>query len=86
MTYDVGDPNPGLGQAQKCGEVKHVNGISIPPLDNCISNRNADINKRHKTYIDSHPLQSTTDYYHGPIFYIILVGRLFFFSPQTPHL
>jgi hypothetical protein len=27
MTYDVGNPGPGLGQAQKCSEVKLVNGI-----------------------------------------------------------
>jgi hypothetical protein len=26
-TYDVGNPNTGLGQAQKCGCVKSVNGI-----------------------------------------------------------
>jgi len=28
-TYDVGNPVPGLGQVQKCGEVKTINGISI---------------------------------------------------------
>jgi hypothetical protein len=28
MTCDVGNPGPGLGQAQKCGGVKPVNGIS----------------------------------------------------------
>ena len=27
MAYDVGNPVPGLGQAQKCGRVKPVNGI-----------------------------------------------------------
>jgi len=27
MTYDVGNPGPGLGQAHKCGRVKPVNGI-----------------------------------------------------------
>ena len=27
MTYDVGNPNPGLQQAQICGGVKLVNGI-----------------------------------------------------------
>ena len=32
MTYDVGNPGPGLGQTQKCGEVKPVNGISILSL------------------------------------------------------
>jgi hypothetical protein len=32
-TYDVGNPGPGLsfGQTQKCGWVKHVNGISTLP-------------------------------------------------------
>jgi len=30
MTYDIGNPGPGLGQAQKCGWVKPFNGI--PPL------------------------------------------------------
>jgi len=29
MTYD-GNPGPGLGQAQKCGGVKRVNGIPTP--------------------------------------------------------
>jgi len=27
MTFDVGNPAPGLGQAQKCGSVIPVNGI-----------------------------------------------------------
>jgi hypothetical protein len=27
ITYDVGNPGPGLGQAPKCSEVKLVNGI-----------------------------------------------------------
>jgi len=27
MTYDVGNPGPDLGQAQKCGGVKAINGI-----------------------------------------------------------
>jgi len=27
-SYDVGNPGPGLGQAQKCGGVKPVKGIS----------------------------------------------------------
>jgi hypothetical protein len=31
MTYDVGNPGPGLGQAQQCGGVKTVNGIPTPP-------------------------------------------------------
>ena len=30
-TYDVGNPGPGLGQAQHCGRVKPVNGIPTPP-------------------------------------------------------
>jgi hypothetical protein len=29
MTYEVGNPGPGLGQAQECGRVKLVNKISI---------------------------------------------------------
>jgi hypothetical protein len=39
MTYDIGNLDPGLGQAQQYGRVKLVNGISIPkaidlePLD-----------------------------------------------------
>ena len=32
MTYDVVNPGPGLGQAQKCSEVKSVNGTP-PPLN-----------------------------------------------------
>ena len=27
MTYDTGNPGPGLGQAQKCGRIKPVTGI-----------------------------------------------------------
>jgi hypothetical protein len=30
-TYDVGNPDPGLGQAHKCGGVKPVNGIRTLP-------------------------------------------------------
>jgi hypothetical protein len=30
-TYDVGNPGPGLGQAQKCGRVKPVNEIPTLP-------------------------------------------------------
>jgi hypothetical protein len=29
ITYDVGNPGPGLGQAPKCSEVKLVNGIPL---------------------------------------------------------
>ena len=29
MTYDIGNPCPGLGQAQKCGRVTLVNGMCI---------------------------------------------------------
>ena len=31
-TYDVGNPDPGFGQSQKCGETKPVNGIPILSL------------------------------------------------------
>ena len=41
MTYDVGNTSPGLGQAQKWGMVKPVNGIPI--LDH---NGNTVVNKR----------------------------------------
>ena len=33
MTYDVGNLGPGLGQAQKCGRVKSVNGIPSQPYN-----------------------------------------------------
>jgi len=53
MTSDVGNPGPGLGQAQYCGRVKLVNGYPNPhPLDNWISDGNTDINKRLKTSTD----------------------------------
>ena len=42
-TYDMGNPGPDLGQAQKCGWVTLVNGLmgSQPsPSDNWISNNN----------------------------------------------
>jgi len=32
MTYDVTNAGPGLGQAQQCGGVKPVNGISTLSL------------------------------------------------------
>jgi len=32
MTYDIGNPVPGLGQTQKCGRVKPINGIPTLPL------------------------------------------------------
>jgi hypothetical protein len=41
-TYDVGNPDPVFGQAQKCGAVKPVNGIRVPTL----SNGNTYISKR----------------------------------------
>jgi len=32
MTYDVGNPGPGLGQAQECGGVETVKWDPNPPL------------------------------------------------------
>jgi len=32
MTYDIGNPDPGLWQAQKCGAIKPVNGIPTHQL------------------------------------------------------
>ena len=32
MTYTGGNPGPGLGQAQKCGGVKPVNGFPTLPF------------------------------------------------------
>jgi hypothetical protein len=51
MTYYLGNPSPGLVQAQKCGRVKPNNGIQNPPLlitGNWISNGNTYINKQQK--------------------------------------
>jgi hypothetical protein len=31
LAYGIGNPGPGLGQAQKCGKVKLVNGFSTIP-------------------------------------------------------
>ena len=42
-TYDIGNPDPGLGHTQKCG------GVKPSPLDNWISNGNAFIKKSIKT-------------------------------------
>jgi len=33
MTYDVRNPDPGLGQAQNCGRVKPVNDPNPPSLE-----------------------------------------------------
>ena len=30
MTYDLGNPGPGLGQAQKCGGVKAIDFFLLP--------------------------------------------------------
>jgi len=46
MTYDVGYPGPGLGQAQKCGRVKQLMGSQPSPLNNWISKGNTYINKQ----------------------------------------
>jgi len=52
-TYGVGNAAPALGHAQRCGGVKHVNGIpNLPTLDNWISNDNTDINKQKNLYVN----------------------------------
>ena len=48
MTYDIGNQGAGLGQLQQCGMVKHVNEIQTFPLDNCVSDGNANFKKRTK--------------------------------------
>jgi hypothetical protein len=62
-TYDIGNPGPDLVHAQKYGGVKLVKGSPPSPLDNWISNGNAYINQRYKTYADSLPFKKTI-YYH----------------------
>ena len=37
MTYEVGNPGPGLGHAKTYEEVKPVKGIPTTSVDNCIS-------------------------------------------------
>jgi hypothetical protein len=38
---DIGNPDPSLGQAHKCGRVKLINGIpTLSPLDNWVFNGN----------------------------------------------
>ena len=44
MTHDVRNPDPGLGQAHTCGEVKTVNGIQPSLFAKWFSNGNTDIN------------------------------------------
>jgi hypothetical protein len=43
-TYPAGNLGPMLGQAQNCGGVKPLNGISTHFIDSWTSNGNADIN------------------------------------------
>ena len=43
MTYDVGNPGPGLGQVQECGGVEPVNLDVNHPTLNLISNGNIDL-------------------------------------------
>jgi hypothetical protein len=54
MSYGVGNSAPVLRQTQISGRVKQVNGIlTLPSLDNWISNGNTDINETiKKTYTD----------------------------------
>ena len=69
MTYTGGNPGPGLGQAQKCGGVKPVNGFPTLPFL-IIGSPTAiqiltDINKKQKqkkTCTDSLPLKKTSHY------------------------
>ena len=46
--HGIGNPDPVLGQTQKCGRFKLVYGIPTPtpPSDNWITNNNTDINKK----------------------------------------
>jgi hypothetical protein len=48
-TYHDGNPSTDVGQAQKCGRVKPVNGIPNLPHDSWIFSSNTDINKNPKT-------------------------------------
>jgi hypothetical protein len=34
MTYDIGNPGPGLGQAQRCGGLSRLLGYQPSPVDN----------------------------------------------------
>jgi hypothetical protein len=43
MTYDIGNPGPGLRQTHKCDIVNPVNGIPTSSLDTWISNGNTNI-------------------------------------------
>jgi hypothetical protein len=53
MTYDIGNPGLGLGQAQKCGRVKLVNGI--PTLPSCLLDLRVKIKgKMYKSWIVIH--------------------------------
>jgi len=47
-TYGIENLDPGLGQAQKCGSVKPVNGSPIPS-DNWISDDNIPIHMYKQT-------------------------------------
>ena len=44
MTYDIGNPGPGLGQAQRCGGLSRLLGYQPSPVDNWNSNSNKYIN------------------------------------------
>ena len=53
-TYDVGNPSPGLRQAQKCGWVKPINGIpTFPP-------RQLDLQRQYKTNDQEKPASMLT--------------------------
>jgi hypothetical protein len=47
-TYGIGNPDPGLGQAHKCGSIKPVNESPIPS-DNWISDDNIPIHMYKQT-------------------------------------
>jgi hypothetical protein len=44
MTYDYGNPGPGLLQTDKSAVLSHLMGSSLSPFDNWIFNYNTDIN------------------------------------------
>ena len=48
MTYDVGNPGPGLGQAKNVAGLNQLMGYQPSPLDNWISSGNTDINNKEK--------------------------------------
>ena len=76
MAYGIGNPSPDLGQEQKCGLVKPVNGISTLSIliidSHNIRQYRFEQTIKKKTCTDSLPLKNEKNIYICIVLYIML--------------